>query len=143
MIGLLADATIQGQVELLALRMQAEPWREFWDYLHLRCVTFAEAGLDPTDSDAVIWQRCQDLGILLITDNRNDDGPDSLENTIRMHATVTSLPGVHHWRCAERRAQCGIRQSRDRPPSSVSAGAGYHSRYGSVVSAVSGGTATA
>src|SRR5947199_333622 len=71
-IALLADANIQGQVECLAARMRAEPWREFWDYLQLRCMTFADAGLNLTDSDAVVWQRCQDLGILLITDNRND-----------------------------------------------------------------------
>jgi hypothetical protein len=91
-IALVADANIQGQVELLATRMQAEPWREFWEYLQLRCVTFADACLDPADSDAIVWQRCQDLGILLITDNRNDDGPDSLENTIRKHNTAMSLP---------------------------------------------------
>lgn len=92
MIALVADANIQGQVELLAARMQAEPWREFWEHLQLRCITFADAGLDPADSDAIVWQRCQDLGLLLITDNRNDDGPDSLESTIRKYNAATSLP---------------------------------------------------
>jgi hypothetical protein len=91
-IALLADANIQGQVELLAARMQGEPWREFWDYLQLRCLRFSDAGLDPADSDAVVWRRSQDLGMLLLTDNRNDEGPDSLEYTIRTHNTVASLP---------------------------------------------------
>ncbi len=72
--------------------MQAEPWHEFWDHLHLRLQTFADVGLDAADADSVIWQRCQDLGILLLTDNRNDDGPDSLAAAIRTNSTSTSLP---------------------------------------------------
>jgi hypothetical protein len=91
-IKLLADANIQGQVALLVACMQAEPWTEFWDYLGLRVLTFADVGLDLADSDALIWQRCQEIEALLITDNRNDDGPDSLESTIRGNNTPASLP---------------------------------------------------
>jgi hypothetical protein len=40
-ISLLADANIQGQVEILVARMQADYWRGYWDYLQLRHVTFA------------------------------------------------------------------------------------------------------
>ncbi|MBI1832606.1 MAG: hypothetical protein HYR84_14290 [Planctomycetes bacterium] len=92
MITLLADANIQGQVALLAACMQAEPWRDFWDYLELRLQNFADVGLDVADSDADIWHRCQEQGILLITNNRNDDGPNSLESTIRARNTPASLP---------------------------------------------------
>lgn len=91
-IKLLADANIQGQVTVLASCMQAEPWRDFWDYLDLRLLTFGDVGLNSADSDAVVWKRCQELGLLLLTDNRNDDGPDSLESTIRTINTSTSLP---------------------------------------------------
>src|SRR6267378_1466257 len=91
-ITLLADANIQGQMTLLAAYLQAEPWNEFWEYLHLRCLTFADVGLDPADTDATVWQRCQELGILLVTDNRNEDGPDSLETTIRTRNTPEKLP---------------------------------------------------
>src|SRR5436305_288122 len=35
-ITLLADANIQGQMALLAAYLQAEPWREFSEYLQLR-----------------------------------------------------------------------------------------------------------
>lgn len=91
-ISLLADANIQGQVAILAARMQGEAWRDFWDDLELRVVTFAEVGLHPSDSDAVVWRRCQEQGLLLLTDNRNDDGPESLEATIRAYTTPTSLP---------------------------------------------------
>jgi hypothetical protein len=89
---ILADANIEGQVDLLIARMQSETWREFWDYLGLRHVTFADVGLDRTDTDSVVWQRCQDADLLLLTDNRNDDGPDSLETTIRSRNTPRSLP---------------------------------------------------
>ncbi len=92
MISLLADANIQGQVELLVARMQGESWRDLWDHLGLRHVTFADVGLQPADSDTVIWHRCQQMDLVLLTDNRNDDGPDSLEATIRANNQPTSLP---------------------------------------------------
>jgi hypothetical protein len=72
--------------------MQGEPWRDFWDYLELRFLTFADVGLNPSDPDDIVWQRCQELGVLLITDNRNDDGPDSLEATIRKQYSPECLP---------------------------------------------------
>ena len=92
MITLLADANIQGPISHLMARMQAEPWREFWDWLHLRYLSFADVGLDSADSDVVVWHRCQEQEILLVTDNRNNKGPDSLEATIRAHNTARSLP---------------------------------------------------
>jgi hypothetical protein len=91
-IVLLADADIQGQVDRLVQRMQKEPWVGFWNDLQMSHVSFADVGLDPADSDAVVWQRCQDKRLLLITSNRNDDGPDSLENTIRTCNTPQCLP---------------------------------------------------
>ncbi len=92
MINLLADVNIQGHVARLVARMQAEPWREFWDFLQLRCLTFPDVSLDPADPDPVVWQRCQERQILLLTNNRNDDGPDSLAATIRNQNTANSLP---------------------------------------------------
>lgn len=92
MIVLLSDANINGHVARLEARMRAEPWIGFWNGLHVSCVSFAQVDLDPEDSDLVVWQRCQDKRLLLITGNRNDDGPDSLENTIRTRTTPQSLP---------------------------------------------------
>lgn len=91
-ITLLADADIRGHVVRLAGKMQKEPWIEFWNDLHMSLVTFADVGLAPDDSDAVVWKRCQEKGLCLITGNRNDDGPDSLENTIRTCNTNDCLP---------------------------------------------------
>jgi hypothetical protein len=91
-IKLLADVNIQGHIDVMVKRMQAEPWSEFWNYLKLTYVSFSDVGLNPTDSDVVVWHRCQDRGLFLLTNNRNDDGPDSLENTIRACNTPQSLP---------------------------------------------------
>jgi hypothetical protein len=86
---LLADADIQGHVDRLVKRM---PWLEFWEYMQIAYVSFADLGLDPADSDAVVWKRCQEKQAFLVTGNRNDDGPDSLEATIRAGTTLQSLP---------------------------------------------------
>lgn len=92
MIALLADANIQGHITRLVARMQDEAWRDFWEHLELQHLTFADLGLDQSATDAAIWQRCQQHPALLLTSNRNDDGPDSLAATIRQHNTPQSLP---------------------------------------------------
>jgi hypothetical protein len=43
-------------------------------------------------SDDVLWFACQREGVILFTDNRNSDRPDSLEATILAHNTVSTLP---------------------------------------------------
>jgi hypothetical protein len=88
---LLADANINGHVGRLTTQMRGEPWGEFWTHLQLSCVSFADVGLDPADTDAVVWQRCQDQRLLLITKNRNDYGADSLQNVIRTRNTSQCL----------------------------------------------------
>jgi hypothetical protein len=47
---LLADVNIQGHIDLMAKRMQAEPFLAFWNDLELSCVSFAELGLTLADS---------------------------------------------------------------------------------------------
>jgi hypothetical protein len=91
-ICLLADENIQGHVTRLVARMQREPWREFWDHLGLRAATFTDVGLDRAASDAALWEHCQQHRLLLLTSNRNEDGPDSLGATIRNRNTPESLP---------------------------------------------------
>lgn len=92
MITLLADANIEGHVERLAVRMQREPFIGFWNDLQMSLVTFADVELVSHDTDALVWKRCQERGLCLITGNRNDDGPDSLESTIRTCNTAECLP---------------------------------------------------
>ncbi len=92
MIQLLADVNVEGHVARLAALMQTDYWRELWDHLDIRFRTFQDAGLSPDDTDAHAWQTCQQQEFYLLTNNRNDEGPDSLEATIRTHNTATSLP---------------------------------------------------
>jgi hypothetical protein len=91
-IQLLADANVEGHMARLLLLMQTEYWREVWDHLEIRSCNFQDAGLSRDDTDAHVWQVCQQQQLSLLTNNRNDDGPDSLEATIRKHNTATSLP---------------------------------------------------
>ena len=54
--------------------------------------TFEEFDLSQDATDATIWQTCQDHDILLITGNRNAEGPESLEITLRQRNTPNCLP---------------------------------------------------
>ncbi len=92
MKGLVADANIQGQVEHLAQRMQAEPWADLWQALGLALHRFEDVGLPPSATDLEVWTVCQAEQLVLITDNRNLDSADSLEATIRRNNAPESLP---------------------------------------------------
>ncbi len=92
MKGILADVHLSGPVNDLVREMQSEPWAEFWKYLGLALFHFDDVGLTPTSTDLEIWQRCQAEQLVLVTNNRNEDSPDSLEATIRQYNTPESLP---------------------------------------------------
>jgi hypothetical protein len=92
MTGILADINIQGHLDVLLQVWQSEEWRAIWQELDLTVQTFEALGLTRDTSDAEVWQECQKRQIVLITANRNDDGPDSLESTIRNFGTPLSLP---------------------------------------------------
>lgn len=92
MIKLLADVNVEGQVARLVSWMQGEYWHELWDYLDIHSLTFADVGLAAHDVDVQVWHLCQEQELYLLTNNRNDDGPDSLEATIRNCNTSVSFP---------------------------------------------------
>lgn len=92
MRGLLADINIQGQVQSLFLLLSGENWRGLWDHLKVPLFVFGDVGLALQAPDDVVWHLCQREGLVLITGNRNADGPTSLEITIRAHNTAQSLP---------------------------------------------------
>ena len=50
--------------------------------LDLRVAMFPELGLSADLDDRVLWNFCQNDGWVLFTDNRNHDGPDSLDSTL-------------------------------------------------------------
>ncbi|HVA50549.1 MAG TPA: DUF5615 family PIN-like protein [Pirellulales bacterium] len=90
--GILADVNIEGHVDYLIDLAISDEWIEFWTFLELTYARFADVGLHDDASDSEIWRVCQEKGYLLITGNRNNDGPDSLESTIRSRGTADSLP---------------------------------------------------
>jgi hypothetical protein len=90
--GLLADINVIGYVEALVQRMGSEPWAEFWAALGLTLRRFEDAGLTDTSTDLDIWRTCQAEQLVLITDNRNHESPDSLEATIQRLNQPDSLP---------------------------------------------------
>ncbi len=92
MKGLVADANIQGQVEYLVQRMQADAWADFWQALGLVLYRFEDVGLSTSATDLEVWNVCQAEQLILVTDNRNLDSEDSLEATIRRNNSPQSLP---------------------------------------------------
>jgi hypothetical protein len=94
MRGILADADCVGQVELLIDLMQDSTRRELYEFLDLRVFLLADLGLSSDSSDRVIWERCHDDELVLITANRNADTPDSLQIVIAESATENSLPVI-------------------------------------------------
>ena len=57
-------------------------------------MTFRAVGLPFDSDDRTVWRLVQAQRMLLLTDNRSMNGPDSLEQTIREEHTATSLPVI-------------------------------------------------
>jgi hypothetical protein len=90
--GILADANCEGHLALL-LQLFQEGWRhDVWELLHLRRLSLSDLGLQPDAPDRDVWEACQREQVILLTANRNDAGPDSLEAIIQQHNTPASLP---------------------------------------------------
>jgi predicted nuclease of predicted toxin-antitoxin system len=92
MIRLLADNNAGGHVAILVRIFLSEAWLQFWNDLKLTTITFEDLGLDRSANDAELWRVCQREQVVLITNNRNADDPDSLEMTIRRENRADSLP---------------------------------------------------
>jgi len=92
-----------------------------WLELNLvRLLTFTDAGISLASTDRAVWRFVQEHGMLLLTGNRNMDGMDSLEQTIREENHPASLPVVtignldrmaereYREACADRLIEIGI-----------------------------------
>jgi hypothetical protein len=90
--GILPDVNIEGHFQILLRLLQQDHRSEFWTHLNLRTPTFGDLGLAADTADLVVWQTCQREDLILLTANRNYEGPDSLEAAIRTLSTLTSLP---------------------------------------------------
>jgi hypothetical protein len=90
-IFILSDHDIEGLAHSLISVLGAEGWLDMVD---LQLTTFAEVGLALDSSDRMVWRFAQENGMVLLTNNRNMDGEDSLEQTLREENTPSSLPVV-------------------------------------------------
>lgn len=117
MTSVLIDHDIEGHASLLWLTAVSEGWSELAE---LSFLTFAEVGLAVTSSDRIVWRFAQRRGMLLLTNNRNATGEDSLERTISENSDAASLPVLtvgsvdrmvereYRERCAERLAEVAL-----------------------------------
>jgi hypothetical protein len=85
---------VEGIVTSLRLLWLSITWRELWIARDLSVEDFRTLGLPFDAPDSIIWRTCQREQLVLITGNRNDDGPDSLEATIRNENQPDSLPVI-------------------------------------------------
>jgi hypothetical protein len=90
--GILSDACIELHVRRIYLILNSPQWSDLWLSLGLRELIFRTLGLGENTPDADLWEFCQREGFLLITANRNHEGPDSLEEMIRTRNPPNSLP---------------------------------------------------
>jgi len=97
--------------------LAAEGWLELFP---LGLAMFEKTGLPLDSSDRTVWRFAQAKGMLLLTNNRNMRGEDSLEQTLRDENTATSWPvltignverlreRVYRQRCATRLVEIGL-----------------------------------
>ena len=87
----MSDHDVLGLANALFQRCRDE-WGEFLDSMNVGIVTFEDLGLEPDASDSEIWHACQQNNVILVTANRNAEGAESLEVTIRDRNKPESLP---------------------------------------------------
>jgi hypothetical protein len=91
---ILADHNVELHVEVLVRICLSPKWADVWASLACQIDSFEGLGLPHETIDSKLWQLCQERGIVLITGNRNADGPTSLEMAIHQLRTDKSLPVV-------------------------------------------------
>jgi hypothetical protein len=92
MRGLLADVNVQGHLPYLRqLMVNLDLWPVLAE-LKLELVTFPDLELSRHLDDRSLWKHCQEQGWALFTENRNHDGPDSLQATLMDCWRIGHLP---------------------------------------------------
>jgi hypothetical protein len=74
---------VEGHLIVFASAWTSPDWIDSWQPLGCQMCRFVDHGLDSAMPDSQVWQFCQDQASVLITGNRNDNGPESLEATMQ------------------------------------------------------------
>jgi len=88
----MSDNDVEGQFVALVHIFTGETWKELWAWLACPVHTFESMGLSRQAKDRDVWLECQKREVILVTGNRTQEGPDSLEATLRTLNTLRSLP---------------------------------------------------
>jgi hypothetical protein len=94
MPAIMADNDSTGQFAVILALLESDAWNEFWETTNCSVTTFKKLGLEQTAPDAAVWHTCQEREVILVTSNRNAEGAESLEATIRASNTPNSLPVI-------------------------------------------------
>jgi predicted nuclease of predicted toxin-antitoxin system len=86
---ILVDHNMIGQARLLFETLKQEGWV---DFLSLEFVYFSALELSTDAPDDELWQQAQSRGMLILTDNRNNEDETSLTAVIERESTASSLP---------------------------------------------------
>jgi hypothetical protein len=92
MPGILPDNDVGGAFLTLTRIWFSDDWRSVWDELKVPLESFDSLKLERNASDLTVWKQCQKHDVILVTGNRNADGPESLEMTFRSHNDAGCLP---------------------------------------------------
>lgn len=87
----LLDHDIEGHVVYLEAGLEETGWDQL---IEVNFVLMRDCGLAENAPDNEIWRYAQEHDMLLITNNRNNDGEASLHATIARENTPDSLPVV-------------------------------------------------
>ena len=79
---MLADVYVAGHLRYLRFLLETLGLGKILTDSNLRLVTFSDLQLPHSLDDRTLWHHCQQEGWVLFTDNRNHDGPNSLEATL-------------------------------------------------------------
>jgi hypothetical protein len=88
---ILTDNDVVGAVRAFRRILESEEWAELTSILDLQFIKFPDVELPRDAPDVTVWQRCQEVGALLITGNRSS-GTDSLEQTIHEQGRSDRFP---------------------------------------------------
>jgi hypothetical protein len=94
MRGLLADVNVQGHLRFLRQLLEHLDLWPVLDELQLEFVTLANLGLPQDLDDRSLWSHCQQGRWVLFTDNRNEEGSDSLAATLADSWSAGHLPVI-------------------------------------------------
>jgi len=90
--GIVLDVNMSGYLLLFPRMFEALGLFEVWASYSIELLRVADLGLPDEASDRLVWNLCRSRNLILLTDNRNNDGPDSLEATLAEQTEFDFLP---------------------------------------------------